>query len=198
MPVSDRREHLIDTAIRLFAAHGYHATGIDMILKESGVSKKTLYRHFRSKEELILGALRKYDGQFRNGFMRQVEESANTPRDRLLAIFDVAEDWFQQNSFYGCMFINAIGEYSAPDTAIRQACKDFKTMMRRYIQDLCTNTDAQDPKILADEIALLLEGAIVTAQVSQERVHPARVAKVAAKSLIDQASSGEAVVPSST
>ena len=59
MPASSRREHLIDTAIELFAKHGFHATGIDMILARAGVSKKTLYRHFRSKEELILAALRK-------------------------------------------------------------------------------------------------------------------------------------------
>lgn len=187
MTSSDRREHLIDTAIRLFAAHGFHATGIDTILKESGVSKKTLYRHFRSKEELILGALRKYDGQFRNGFMREVEAVADTPYDRLLAVFDVAQDWFQQNSFYGCMFINAVGEYSAPDTPIRQACKDFKTMMRGYIVGLCRDLKVRDPEELADEIAMLLEGAIVTAQVSQSRAHAAQVAKAAAKTLIDQA-----------
>ena len=146
MAISDRREHLIDTAIRLFLANGFHATGIDTILKESGVSKKTLYRHFRSKEELILGALRKYDGQFRNGFMRQVEAAADTPYDRLLAMFDVAQDWFQQNAFYGCMFINAVGEYSAADTPIRQACKDFKKMMRGYIVGLCRELSVQDPE----------------------------------------------------
>ena len=191
MAISDRREHLIDTAIRLFLANGFHATGIDTILKESGVSKKTLYRHFRSKEELILGALRKYDGQFRNGFMRQVEAAADTPYDRLLAMFDVAQDWFQQNAFYGCMFINAVGEYSAADTPIRQACKDFKKMMRGYIVGLCRDLPVQDPEALGDEIAILLEGAIVTAQVSQSRIRAAQVAKTAAKTLIDQAT-GEA------
>ncbi|MCG8547125.1 MAG: TetR/AcrR family transcriptional regulator [Alphaproteobacteria bacterium] len=194
MATSDRREHLIDTAIRLFAAHGYHATGIDTILKEAGVSKKTLYRHFRSKEELILSALRKYDGQFRNGFMREVEAAADTPFDRLLAVFDVAQDWFQQNAFYGCMFINAVGEYAAPDTPIRQACKDFKKMMRGYIAGLCRELAVQNPEALADEIAMLLEGAIVTAQVSQSRVHAAQVAKAAAKTLIDQAT-GETAGP---
>jgi AcrR family transcriptional regulator len=137
MVQSQRREQLIDTAIDLFLERGYHATGIDTILATSGISKKTLYRHFRSKEELILAALKKYDGLFRNGFMRQVEQSADTPRDRVLAVFDVAADWFEENNFYGCMYINAIGEYSAADTAIRQVCKEFKTLMRRFIEDLC-------------------------------------------------------------
>ncbi len=187
MPRNDRREHLIDTAIRLFAERGYHATGIDLILEEAGVSKKTLYHHFRSKEELILCALRKYDGLFRNEFMRQVCERATTPRDRLLAIFDVAEDWFRQNNFYGCMFINAIGEFSDDGTPIRQVCKDFKGMIRGFIEQLCCDAGLARPQELAAEIALLLEGAIVTAQVSQERSAAARIAKQAASALIERA-----------
>ena len=187
MAQSPRREHLIDTAIVLFAEHGYHATGIDAILAAAGVSKKTLYRHFRSKDELILAALKKYDGLFRNDFMRQVEARAETPRARLLAVFDVAADWFRQNNFYGCMYINAIGEYAAPDTPIRQVCKEFKALMRRYIESLCVDLRVPDPAGLAEELALLLEGAIVTAQVSETRARAAQVAATAAAVLIDRA-----------
>ena len=187
MAQSPRREHLIDTAIVLFAEHGYHATGIDAILAAAGVSKKTLYRHFRSKDELILAALKKYDGLFRNDFMRQVESRAETPRGRLLAVFDVAADWFRQNNFYGCMYINAIGEYAAPDTPIRQVCKEFKALMRRYIENLCVDLRVPDPAGLAEELALLLEGAIVTAQVSETRARAAQVAATAAAVLIDRA-----------
>ena len=187
MATSLRRDHLIDTAIGLFGERGFHATGIDMILERAGVSKKTLYRHFRSKEELILAALRKHDGEFRNSFMRQVEAQGASPRARLLAVFDVAETWFRHDQFYGCMFINAIGEYSAADTPIREACKAFKAMMRGYIEQLCREAGVPDPAGLAEELALLLEGAIVTAQVSQERSRAARVAKTAAVALIDQA-----------
>ncbi len=187
MSQSQRREDLVDTAIELFLEHGFHATGIDTILAESGVSKKTLYRHFRSKDELILAALKKYDGLFRNGFMRQVEARAETPRERLLAMFDVAAAWFEQNNFYGCLFINAIGEYSDAEAPIRQVCKDFKALIRRYIEELCAELPAPDPAALADELALLLEGAIVTAQVSQQRGRAAEVAKTAAAALIAQA-----------
>ncbi len=187
MTLPQRREVLIDTAIELFAEQGYHATGIDTILAKSGVSKKTLYRHFRSKDELILAALKKYDSQFRNSFMRQVEERAGTPRNRLLAIYDVAADWFEQNNFYGCMYINAIGEFSDPDTPIRQVCKEFKSLVRRYIEDLCREMGAADPTALAEELALLFEGAIVTAQVSQQKSKAAQIAKTAASALIAQA-----------
>ena len=184
----DRREQLIDTAIALFTEHGFHATGINRILADSGVAKKTLYRHFRSKEELILAALRKYDGLFRNRFMAQVESMAATPHERLLAVFDAAGEWFADNKFFGCMFINAVGEYSQDDTPIRMACREFKTMMSRYIRGLCADAGAQNPDALAEKLALLLEGAIVTAQVSQRR-GTAQVARTVAKTLIADATS---------
>ncbi|HMB75115.1 MAG TPA: TetR/AcrR family transcriptional regulator [Kiloniellaceae bacterium] len=187
MNQSQRREHLIDTAIALFTANGFHATGIDRILAEAGVSKKTLYRHFRSKDELILAALKKYDGLFRNSFMRQAAAKNGGPKARLLGVFDVAGDWFESDSFFGCVFINAIGEYAAPETPLRQVCKDFKTQMRRFLAEQTTELPVADPEGLADELALLLEGAIVTAQVSERRRSAAETAKRAAAALIDQA-----------
>ena len=180
-----KREQLIRTAVALFAKNGIHATGIDTIVEQSGVTKKTLYAHFRSKEELVLAALRHYDGQFRNSFMRQVEMKARTPKARLLAVFDVAKAWFSQQNFYGCLFINAVGEHSTPDTSLRYVCSDFKRMMTEFILDLCVKAGARNPPQLAEELALLLEGAIVTAQVSQ-KPEAAKIAKRAAEVLIDQ------------
>ncbi len=181
-----KREQIVATAVELFAKQGFHATGIDTIVEKSGVAKRTLYAYFRSKDELVLAALRQYDGLFRNGFMRQVEAGSPSPRGRLLAIFDVAEEWFSRRNFYGCMFIKAAGEYSEKDTPIRQSCKEFKGLMRGYVRTLCEKTGAPDPDKLAQEIALLLEGAIVTAQVSQ-KPGAARIAKRAATALIDGA-----------
>ena len=188
-----KREQLIKTAIELFSRNGFHATGIDTIVEQSGVTKKTLYAHFRSKEELVLAALRHYDGQFRNAFMRQVESQAHTPKARLLAIFDIAEKWFKQNKFYGCMFINAVGEHSENDASLRQVCNQFKCMMTEFIRDLCKKMHATDPNKLAEEIALLLEGAIVTAQVSQNP-KAAQIAKRAAKVLVEKASPSSASI----
>jgi AcrR family transcriptional regulator len=181
-----KRERLIAVAADLFARNGYHATGIDLILETAGVAKKTLYTHFRSKEELIIAVLRHHDSVFRNGFMREVEQAAAAPRERLLAIFDVAEAWFRGSDFYGCMFINAVGEYSLEDTPIRQACKEFKALMWGYFEKLGRDAGAADPKELADRLALLLEGAIVTAQVSRAP-EAAKVARDAAAVLIDRA-----------
>ena len=186
MPDLDRRERLIDTAIQLFSESGFHATGIDHILAESGVAKKTLYRYFRSKDELILAALKKFDGLFRNRFMARVEAKAETSYDRLLAVFDVAGAWFEENNFLGCIFINAVGEYSRNDTPIRAVTSEFKIMMYRYIRGLCADAGAREADALAEQLALLLEGAIVTAQVSR-RSRAAQVAKTIAEALIADA-----------
>lgn len=186
LPNLSKKEQLIQTAVKLFAKHGFHATGVDTIAAESGVTKRTLYSHFGSKEELVLAALRQYDDVFRKEFMRRVEASSKTPRGQLMAVFDVAEQWFQQKNFFGCMFINAVGEYSERDTPIRKVCREFKTLLKGYIQELCRKAGTKNPDQLAEELSLLFEGAIVTAQVSQNP-QAAKIAKRASKALIENA-----------
>jgi len=176
----------VDTAMKLFSAHGYHGAGIDRIAEEAGVSKKTMYHHFRSKEELILAALKQYDGLFRNDFMKAVDKHGDTAYERLLAIFDVAHAWFSDDNFYGCMFINAVGEYSEPNTAIRAVCKESKRLMLSYIGELTEAAKIPDAQAVAASIAMLLEGSIVTAQVSGTP-NAADTAKMAAKVIVDNA-----------
>ena len=112
MPQSVKREQLVDTALRLFYRDGFHATGIDKILAEAGVARMTLYKHFKSKDDLVLAALRRRDEQFRTWFERAVEQRGATPRARLVAIFDALDDWFAGRAFpggefHGCAFVNA-------------------------------------------------------------------------------------------
>lgn len=184
--MSAKRQQLVDKAIELFAEHGYHATGIDRIADEAGVSKRTMYQHFRSKEELIIAALKQYDGIFRNGFMKAVEKQADTPHDRLLAVFDVAQAWFSDNRFFGCMFINAVGEYSERNPAIRNVCQEFKRLMRGYLEELASDAGIPNARRVAESIAILLEGSIVTAQVSGTP-ESAATARDAARIIIDNA-----------
>ncbi len=179
MPRPSRRDHLLNTAIDLFCKHGFHATGIDKIMEVSGVSKKTMYSHFRTKEELIMAALRQYDSRFRNFFMREVEKTGSTPEEKLLGVFDVAHAWFSQNNFFGCVFINAVGEYSEDSSPIRAISKDFKMMMRNYIEKLCVEAATKSPGELAGELGILLEGAIVTAQVSKDPTAAITAKKIA-------------------
>jgi AcrR family transcriptional regulator len=162
------REHIINTAVELFREYGYHATGVDRIINEAGVSKKTLYTHFRSKEELLIALLCHYDGVFRNNFMRKVDQLAKPPQEKIIAIFDVAQVWFSQNKFFGCMFINIIGEYSKKNSLIRDICQQFKQLVRAYFKELCVQTGVKEPDDLADKLALLFDGAVVTSPVSQK------------------------------
>ena len=146
----------------------------------------TLYKHFRSKEELILAVLRLRDERWRNNFMRSVEKQAKTPRERLLAMYDHMGQWFSEPAFYGCMFINAIGEYSDREDAISQACQAFKSQMTAFVEELANEVAVEDAHALAKTLSLLLEGAIVTAQVAG-RPDSAQTAKGAAKVLVDNA-----------
>ncbi len=173
------------SALELFSKNGIHATGIDMIVDHSGVTKKTLYAHFISKEALVVAVLRQYDELARNELKRQVENRGKTAKGRLLGIFDFAENWFLQDDFYGCLFINTVSEYSDKGTPIRQICQEYKKLLKSYIRELCEQAGASNPQGLAEELAMLLEGATVTAQVSPSP-KTAKIAKRVAKALIEK------------
>ena len=183
---SSRRDHLVDTALALFCRDGFHATGIDRILAESGVAKMTLYKHFKSKDELILAALRRRDELWRNWFMRAVEGRTKEPRARLLAVFDVLDEWIAGKDFSGCVFINASAEFADHDDPIHCAAAENKRLVRGYLRDAAAAAGAGDPDALATEIALLVEGAIVLAHVAGQTDAAGRARK-AAETLVARA-----------
>jgi AcrR family transcriptional regulator len=189
---SIRRDHLVDTALNLFSRNGFHATGIDRILSESGVAKMTLYKHFKSKDELILAALRRRDELHRNWFMREVEKLASTPRERLVALFTALETWFQSNEFSGCCFINATAEYGDKDDPIHAAAAEHKRLVRAYVRELAENAQVKEPDVLTDHLMLLMEGAIVSAHMTGEAT-PAQQARAAAEVLIARAISASSI-----
>jgi AcrR family transcriptional regulator len=164
MPPS-RRDDLIDAAMRVFYRHGFHASSLDDIQKEGGISRMTLYNHFKSKDELVVAAMRRRDEIFRNRMMKFVEGKAKTPRERLLAVFDFHEDWFTGGEFCGCMFINASAEFSAADSAPRRLAAEHKQEIVRYLREQCEAAGLADPGEVAEQLNILLEGAIVTARV---------------------------------
>lgn len=163
---SARREHLLATASDLFASHGYHSVGIDRILAESGVAKMTLYKHFASKDALIAEAIRFRGKRSRAWFIDQIEARATLPRERLLALFDVLATWFETTSFTGCPFVNATAEYGLADDPIHIAAAQHKRLLRDYFAEQATLAGIANPPELADQMMILMEGAIVTRQVS--------------------------------
>jgi AcrR family transcriptional regulator len=162
MPPS-RREELVESAMKVFYRNGFHCTGLDMILKESGISRMTLYNHFKSKDELIVAALRRRDELFRNGLMKFVEGASRDPVERIYAVFDFHEQWFNDEDFKGCMFINVSAEFCDAESPARRVSADHKIECVRYLTKLCEDAGLDDPSEAAERINLLLEGAIVTA-----------------------------------
>ncbi len=177
-----RRDHLIETALALFNAEGYRATGIDRILAESGVAKMTLYNHFKSKDELILAALRRRDERWLAWFRARVEAHAGAggscgPGAHLLAVFGALEDWFAGPDFSGCMFIKAASEFPGLEHPIHLTAARHQRDVLAYLKTLAEAAGAKRPSQLAREIMLLLEGAIVVTQVNG----PLGAAKAAAR-----------------
>ncbi|MBN9671987.1 TetR/AcrR family transcriptional regulator [Roseibium aggregatum] len=186
--MQSRRDELVETALRLFYMHGFNATGIDKILAEAGVAKMTLYKHFRSKDELILAVLNRRDEQFRNWLMSEMEKASQDPRERLLAMFDALETWFQGKAFKslgfnGCAFINAASEFGDQLHPIHRTCAEHKQRIVEYLERLCAEAGAEDPAALAEQLALLKEGAIATAHV-RGMPEAAKAAKSIAEGLL--------------
>ncbi|WP_447971363.1 TetR/AcrR family transcriptional regulator [Nitrospira sp. M1] len=160
------KERLIESALQLFYDHGFHATGIDMILTNANVSKPTLYKYFDSKDALILAVLRRRDESVRRWLTTEIEQRATTPKERILALFDVLAEWFRSANFQGCMFINATAEYAQHDHPVHQASAEHKRVFRQYILGLTSDAGVANPEELTAQILVLMEGAIATAHVS--------------------------------
>lgn len=183
MKRAEKRGHLIDVARGLFNRLGYRAVGIDQVIAESGVAKTTLYRHFESKEDLIVAVLERIDEEFRNDMRDYVELKTKNPDDRLIATFSYLERWFKDAEFYGCPFINAAGEYSNRKSPVFHAATMHKRLMVAYFEELARAADLKSPKTVAEEINLLHEGAIAVAHITGDS-RPARAAKRVAQRLI--------------
>jgi AcrR family transcriptional regulator len=174
-----KREQIIDVALNLFYRGGFNATGIDKIVSASGVTKKTLYAHFKSKDELILATLRRRDELFRNNFMRSVERIGKTSRQKLDAIFDTIDEWFNSETFSGCMFINASAEFSAHDNPCHVVSAEHKRLMFVYIRELAEKAGAKNADALSEELNLLIEGATVQAHVCGDKKAAMKAKKMA-------------------
>ncbi len=162
---AEKRDYLLDTAIRLFNRHGYHATGVDRLMQETGIAKTTLYRHFGSKEELIVAALAKVDEDARDELRTFVEVATDDPRARILATFDQLAIWLADREFKGCPFVAAASEFGAPNDPVLQQARLHKRLTLAYFEELVRAARIPEPKRIARQIVMLHEGAIAFAQV---------------------------------
>lgn len=179
-----KRDELVKNALQAFYRNGFHATGMDMLVAETGISKTSMYKHFRTKEDLILAVLRLRDEHFRNWLYRRMEELADTPRQQLIAMFDALEEWFDEPGYKGCMFIKASSEYQDASHPIHKQSADHKRMLERHITELAEKAGLANPSALARQLLLLKEGAITTAHLGHTD-NPAQDAKAAAVRLLN-------------
>ncbi|ADP81606.1 TetR/AcrR family transcriptional regulator [Pseudofrankia inefficax] len=161
------RQRLLETSEELFYAHGVQATGLDRILAESGVGRASFYRHFATKEDLVVEVLRGRDDRWREWLSEAVEarlgELPDLPaRQRPLAVFDALADRFARQDFRGCAFINTMVEAADPASAAHLVAADHKRKVVEYVDRLLQDAGYLGHAALADQFILLMDGAIVT------------------------------------
>jgi AcrR family transcriptional regulator len=161
---SGARERILDTAYELFSRHGIRAVGVDAIIQRSGVARMTLYRHFASKDALVLAFLERREKRWTQDWLQhEVERRAVDPRERLLAIFDVFDEWFQREDFEGCSFINVLLEITDPQSELHRASASYLARIRAFVKELAIEAGVADPGALAHKWHILMKGSIVAA-----------------------------------
>jgi AcrR family transcriptional regulator len=178
------RERLLAAADELFYEEGVHTVGIDRVIERAGVAKATLYSAFGSKDELIRAYLTRRHATRQERLLRGLERF-KTPRTRLLGVFDVLGELSAEPSFRGCAFYNASAE-SRPGGAVEEVSDESRAWTRSLFADLARAAGAVDPDKLARQLALLYDGATVSARMDRDP-QAAAAARVVAASLVDAA-----------
>jgi AcrR family transcriptional regulator len=179
------REHILDTAFRLFYARGPRGVGVDTIIAESAVAKATLYRYFPRKEDLILAYLDKVDQAWFGQLRAAARAAGDDPRTQLVGMFDALDAACRREGFHGCAFINTAAE-SDTGSDVHARTVEHKRVVRAWIADLARRADARDPELLARQLTLLIDGGLSAGVLDAEPATPA-AAKAAAQALIDKA-----------
>ncbi|WP_347989518.1 TetR/AcrR family transcriptional regulator [Methylomonas sp. AM2-LC] len=171
-------QRLLDAASELFYSQGIQATGIEAIVKHAGTNKMTLYKYFPSKQDLVIAFLRKRDTDFTQWFVENINHKADLPKDKLLAIFEVIEEWMAIPAFRGCAFINATTEFPLEANPVHQLSTEFYDKFKNYISGLAAECGIAQADNLAMQITLLVEGCIVSEQMKHHSgsTHHARQA----------------------
>ncbi|MCA1843116.1 MAG: TetR/AcrR family transcriptional regulator, partial [Actinobacteria bacterium] len=176
------RERLLASASELFYGEGIHTVGIDRIIEHAGVAKASLYSTFGSKDELIRAYLEERHATRRERILARVE-TYDSPRARLLGVFDYLATSIADPAYHGCAFINASAE-ATPRGPVEDVVTEFRGWMRNLFTDLARTAGASNPKKLARQLQMLYDGANVSARLDRDTT-AAATAKAAAAALLD-------------
>ncbi|WP_238122077.1 MULTISPECIES: TetR/AcrR family transcriptional regulator [unclassified Xanthobacter] len=162
------RDRIIDAATRLFCQYGITAVGVDAVVAEAATAKATLYKTFGSKERLVEAVLEREGAAWRDWFIGELLKGEATPMARLRRIFPVLRQWFTDDAFFGCPFINAVAETDKRDDRMRQIALNHKKVVLDTLTTLADEAGARDAHGLAHQLGLLIDGAIVAAMITKD------------------------------
>lgn len=186
MPTLSMREKLIKAGHEIFYREGFLAVGLDRLLNEVGCSKQTFYNHFESKDDLIVAVIDQHHEWWSTEIKERLMRIAGPePRAQLLAIFDITEEILNDPEYRGCIYINAAVEFPLPHHPAHQSARKAKADGVEMLRSLAERAGASNPEAMAQEIDMILEGALVTKQVSPE-CDIMTVARSAATTLIEK------------
>lgn len=158
-----KKAEIVERVTELFYRHGFQATGMDQLVAETGISKTSIYNHFPTKEALILAALDRRDLMIRDKLFARMKELGDSPRGQLLALFDALFEWFSEPDFKGCMFVKACSEFQDGTNPIHQrACRHVADIVDELTR-LAREAKLSNPEHIAQQLAVLKEGAIAMA-----------------------------------
>lgn len=187
MSSSPARQRVLDTATRLFYAHGIKAVGVDRIVAESGVAKATFYKYFPAKDDLVVAYLDQVDAMWSGQLHSAAEAAGDAPTDRLVGLFDALTSSCQHSGYRGCAFINAAAE-ADPHTLIHDRTIAHKRQVLSWVRGLAVDAGARDPDALARSLTLLLDGGLANGALDADPA-AAENAKSTAALLVNAATS---------
>lgn len=159
------RQRILDAAYKLFSRHGVRAVGVDQLIEQADVAKATFYRHFPSKDDLVLAFLDQREQRWTRAWVEaEARRRGDTPEEQLLAIFDLFDEWFQRDDFEGCSFVNVLLEFGgANGHALGRAAAVHLENIRSVVQTLAQEAGLRDPPSFALSWHILMKGSIVQA-----------------------------------
>ena len=179
------RERILDAAYELFSQRGIRAVGTEEVLERAGVARSTLYRHFRSKEDLVLAFLQRREQLWTREFVEaEARRRGSSPREQLLAIFDVFDEWFHRDDFEGCSFINVLLEVGDLDDPVGGASAAHLEYIRSVVRRIAEEAGIDDAEEFSESWHILMKGSIVAA--GEGDVLAARRARAIGERLLDE------------
>src|SRR5262245_27822728 len=168
MPLkSSTRQDLVEAAVRRFYKDGFRSVGIDQILADVGISKTAFYKHFESKEDLMLAALEMQNEWLQDTFRTMIRQRGGPqPVSQLLAVFDVVEHIIGSDYSQGCILVNVAMEFPLPHERAHVLASKNKRSIEDILFELAVEAGASEPRALAQQLCMVIEGAYVTRHVS--------------------------------